>query len=450
MVEQSTSTVIVQGDDAGERSTWFAWWLDEPDSRPYVWNIAQSVRTDALEALHNALPIQRSIEESAEESVHRAISSGALADYQRERDLAESLGAIFLPPGLCSEILERRKTGNHVIVRMTPAQSAVHVPWEILAVPNLTFQDGRRARLLELAEIVNDGPPAMHVSRARLPTPLNDTTKPRILRVVDPDTGGAAGSLFSFAQRQRLAEELDPANSEELAHGRIVTRDSISKVLCTAPGPDALLYVGHVVGSADDSGRSALLLSRAEAERSRSRRIGPGQTLTALDIVGGDFVDGANERDGDPRRSGPEKWPMPRAVAFIACNSGLDLGSTEPFGLVTACLNAGAAVVIATRWTLPTDRAFRDNNAVATGDPQPIADLAVATDRMLRSPDPARALHEWKRKQLARWLAHEAGTDLGQLSLAARSPLVWGAVTAHIAPARSPASSTLDVSGQPG
>lgn len=149
---------------------------------------------------------------------------------------------------------------------------------------------------------------------------------------------------------------------------------------------------------------------------------------------------------------GEDLWPMPPRVGLVACHSGAEASQVEPYGMVTACLEAGAELVLATRWTMLTDAAFiriqflresaslpqqtlEERKGILTrirqrwGPKGPFYELARAVDTWLQSEDPIGDMHAWKRSKLAAW--REDASD------PRNSPITWAGVTAYRAPDRT-------------
>ena len=105
----------------------------------------------------------------------------------------------------------------------------------------------------------------------------------------------------------------------------------------------------------------------------------------------------------------------------------------EPFGLVVAFLQAGAELVTATKWTLPTDLAIagvmrhRGAQELAPGR-GPFNLAAREVDRIQSDPDPVRALGQWQRQRLQDWRSSGSLLD---------SPIIWAALANHHAPFRA-------------
>lgn len=131
--------------------------------------------------------------------------------------------------------------------------------------------------------------------------------------------------------------------------------------------------------------------------------------------------------DADNPVPGTSIWPMPPRVGLIACHSGSESSSSEPFGLTTACLEAGAELVFATRWTMYTDAAY----SILSNDedpPTPFLNLSLKVDEFLKAEDPIHQMTDWKKDCLNEWRKDPYN--------AALSPIAWVALTVFRAPDR--------------
>lgn len=404
------SVLLIQGDDIGEHTTWFRWWLDDPRSGPHTWSFLRSSRERLLEEWEVALPTPR-----PGEGLHGALDrafAGPLRTPRSERALMARLGYSLLPGFLTAEILSRRSRGLSVEVRFLPPPSCASIPWALVPLADSPrFVDSlSRPRLGMVADVVSDVPTSFHAGRGRVPggEPASGT-----VRVIDPKVS-IAGRLFTQEQQALLDEE------GGFAAGSRVDPAMLADRLTQVPPPEALLFVGHVTDgdfsmhlSTPDRGSAAAL--PADAVRGR---------LSAADLVLG------TTRDGAGALTGPEIWPMPPKVAIVACNSGSDLSRREPFGLVIACLNGGAEWVLATHWVLPADRRFRPSDRLDDDDAQPLFDCVRIAEAVVEAADPVRALAALLRERIAAWEGLPQERELP-----GESPLTWGALAVFRAPA---------------
>jgi hypothetical protein len=97
-------------------------------------------------------------------------------------------------------------------------------------------------------------------------------------------------------------------------------------------------------------------------------------------------------------------------------------------------IHGGAAHVVSTRWTLPTDAGLAHLVPGFPAGTSVLSHAVVAVDAAQASPDPIAALAEWQRLQATRW--EETGDP-------AYSPVIWSAFATTWAPAPTrPAAAT--------
>ncbi|WP_160132959.1 CHAT domain-containing protein [Microbacterium sp. SLBN-146] len=453
----SRPTLIYYSEDAGDVYGFWQW-VDGRRSEPRSFRIDRATLTPLLRELREALPTALP-GESVVSAIRRMRTVGSLTSRSRERILARTLSETLIPPALAAELGEEfAATGTTALLRMLPAPSLAAVPWEALLVGD----DARPRRLVELVDIVADAPLGVHAGRSRLPEPWSDAVASRpSVHIVDPGAPSASsgsarrvGAVLAPSQRRAIAERHPAAR---LVSTRAVTRSDLSAQLRAHPAPSRLFYIGHVVSPGRASGATSLLLSDDESMYGVLPVYGGRRPFSALDALEGTMF--ADRRladaglDGDDaalawptgRREalpGPDIWPMPPRVALIACTSGGDLEHAEPFGLAIAFINAGAEIVTASRWALPTDLAFRDSEAFRPDiDPQPLLDMALAVDSAHVAPDPVAAIASWQRERAAEWDSRDDAADW-------LSPVTWAALTTFSAPARSVLPLTADEASQ--
>ncbi|MFI7000839.1 CHAT domain-containing protein [Nocardia sp. NPDC050175] len=440
-----TIDVLVRAADAGD--TYLAWrWLDDVD-QPRFEVLTTAAIEPALDALDAAL-VHRRAGERGTDAAHRALTEGAFADVDRERDLAGLLTDAVLPLGLREGIRSRIASGQRVRVRLTPSPRLARVPWDLLCV------DGEDLRLLEVAEVVLEPPATVHAERARLPELWQDVRDRPPLVIIDPVLPTRAGlhglgHVLDPSEHHRFAERVDDyatagrmpvADADHVLHCGM-DRVELSQALRSPRS--RLFYLGHVTSSPDEPGSAAIHLNDTADEWGMATPLRfPGRDGDRLDhddhrpFAALDLLMGTSSADRetwrrygfDEARLGHELWPMPQRVAMIACEGGADYRSAETFGLVIAMVNAGAALVTTTRWTLPADRVFR--SAIGGFEEQPTTELALRVDHAHESLDPIGELAEWQRGRLREWRARGALAD---------TPLVWAALTHSIAPLKPPA-----------
>lgn len=436
----------------------------DDDVRATVWlaGLTDLVRerADSVEDLRELAMVQRCL-------------TGALTNAASERALSVVLSEVLLPASLLSEVGRRSELRGPeaVEVRVMPAPSTSRVPWEILSTRN-TVHGKDDERLIDVARVVTMAPLLGRDGNPSAEHPRWDSvSKEAVLYVVDPDVRHEARLLEDDQAglwRHRLS---NPSTDVGGVQDSRVTREWLSVQLRARP-LSAFYYLGHVSAGDATAGKTAFVLNDGAGVYGRGRRVGPQgdrRDLTAQDLLAGtlgmnqlaasladshrDAVTsllegrtGINEweaafqvefgtthptlpsvataEDGTRMEvPGSTIWPMPPRVALVACQSGSDLGHAEPFGLVSAILELGAELVLATRWTMLTDLTFR-----LTDESTPFAELSWKVDEMLRSAAPLEDLATWQRAKLTAW------RDKPTLE---NSPLTWAALTAHHAPDRT-------------
>jgi hypothetical protein len=152
-----------------------------------------------------------------------------------------------------------------------------------------------------------------------------------------------------------------------------------------AHGPSRMLFVGHA--TAADSGRADQAALHLADER----------PLTASDLMSLQLT-------------------MPPRVALLACASGGDYRFDEATGLVAAIVLAGAQLVTATLWSLPTTAGYRQFARSPEGDP--MAEAIIAVDDAHQTEDAGCAVNKWQRAQMRRWRDGDATAN----------PVYWAAL----------------------
>lgn len=417
------ATVLVRAADCGE-STYLYWmWLDEPD-RPQYAVITGRRAVAALQQLTSAL-INPDV--GPDRAVARALG-GVFAYPEQERRLMTNVAEVVLPPDLAAQLDARERSTDRIVIRVTPSPRIAQVPWELLVVA------GSGRRVLEIAEVRYDPPTTVHARRAAR-TGAQQVLVDRAVRVVDPvaiNGEHRLGRVLSTADEGQFVGAALPGAKVGESVNRVWLGDRLRE------RPARFLYFGHVSSTPGDPASAAVHLDDDDtvyglaAPPAGSRH----RPFAALDLLLG-TSEVTSRRDDvvyphPDNIAGHEIWPMPPRVALIACESGGDARSIETFGLVMAIINAGAELVTATRWKLPTNAAFRvlvDDE----GTVQPTSELLVAVDRAHASADPYDHIRSWQRERLRDWESCSPARLVD-------TPLVWAALATYAAPSRDTVS----------
>ncbi|MER8072924.1 CHAT domain-containing protein [Streptomyces sp. NPDC094034] len=404
-------TALVRMADAGD--LYISWRWTHELSATGVGLVPAAQLASALAALADALP---------GEALEPALTTGALASYERELALAETLSRTLLPYGLAKQLYELYQRGVRPHLRIQPSPRVAQVPWELLA-------PDPGVRLVEIADISLLAPVSIVHAPARPARPWAATRRLPVVGVLDPRVPGFRADSALGSVLGQLREDAPVARmvGRYAAEGRWwpavddpveafrrtdLDRDRLGAAL--RAGASRLLYVGHVTAAPPASGESETaqlhLACTAEvvgfADPVRAHR-----PLSAKDLLLGTMGLADNPQPGGTR------WPIPSRVALIACESGGDLRFAEALGLATAMIHGGAETVTAGRWTLPTDLAF---HRLADADPsaRPLQDAVCAIDAAHEREDAVLAHGDWQRERLAAWR---------ELRTVEHSPVLWGA-----------------------
>jgi tetratricopeptide (TPR) repeat protein len=350
--------------------------------------------------------------ESVADAVRRSLADDALGGAAGERLLARVLALTLLPADLVGRLRLAAAAGRRPLLRVQPSPGLAGVPWGLLALP-----DRRQARgAVEEADACFDGDDrVLDLADVALLAPAGIPRKPPAAEgppvyLLDPRIPGqsAFGELGSVLGRQTgdspLIRHLDArlaagpvrpaaARGLDLVRRTDTDRRLLARLLA---GPcSRLVFAGHVSRVRDDHGaQTALHLSCAAELPGTAAPIGAHRPFTAADLA-------LSRVDA-----------MPARVALIGCASASDFGLAEPFGVLLAAVAAGAGLVAATVWALPT--------SAAVPGADPMAELIIAVDTALAGDDPVTELCEWQRTRLARWRERPEP---------ARSPAFWAALT---------------------
>ncbi|MFG1643900.1 hypothetical protein ACGFMK_26720 [Amycolatopsis sp. NPDC049252] len=332
--------------------------------------------------------------ESVADAVRRSLGDDALGSAAGERNLARVLGRALLPAELVGRL---RAADERPLLRIQPSPRLAAVPWGLLALGD----DGDE-RVLDVADVALLAP-------AGIPRKAPAAGGPPVY-LLDPQIPGqsAFGELGSVLGKQDaespLIKHLDArlaagpvrpsaANGLDLVRRTDTDRRLLARLL--AEPCSRLVFAGHVSRVRDEHGaQTALHLSCGADLPGTAAPIGAHRPFTAADLA-------LSQVDA-----------MPARVALIGCASAGEFGLAEPFGVLLAAVAAGAGLVAATVWALPT-------SAAAPGA-DPMAELLIAVDTALDGDDPVTELCDWQRSRLARWRERPEP---------ARSPVFWAALT---------------------
>ncbi|MEU0534864.1 hypothetical protein [Amycolatopsis tolypomycina] len=405
-----TETFLLRYADAGH--TYLSWRTTGDLDTVHTHPVDAALVATARELLAAASPTPRE-GESVADAVRRSLGDDAFGSFDGEQRLARILALNLLPADLVARLRAADDGGRRPVLRVQPSPSLAAVPWGLLALP-----DRRPDRALEPGEEGScfDGDDrVLDVADVSLLAPVGIPRRPPAaagppVYVLDPRIPGqsAFGELGSVLGRQDPESPLIRHLDARLAAGPVrpaaargldlVRRtDTDRRLLARLPAEPCsrLVYVGHVSRVRDDHGaQTALHLSCAAELPGTAEPIGAHRPFTAADLA----------------LSGPGS--MPARLALIGCASASDFGLPEPFGVLLAAVAAGARLVAATVWALPT-------SAAAPGA-DPMAELVIAVDTALAGDDPVGDLCGWQRTRLARWRERPEP---------ACSPAFWAALT---------------------
>lgn len=381
----------------------------------------------------------------------------------------------------------RAREGERVLVILNPPPKLGQIPWEMLpldvegARAFLKDHEGRddlsdteRPRvLLDIADVVTMAPLLRRDADPSIPHPA--WTPGAGMYLVEPwDTGRGDRAVLQRADQAAWRERVNGLGNQAVAppreHGHLADRIWLSEALranagdagaaeTTAAPITRMLYIGHIKGTGEES--ALLLNDRADVYGLGEVDHNGFRWLSAMDLTKGTTTwrekkydrinqerasrDGRRYPNGErlpgglrptadengeetvPAVEGWDLWPMPPRVGLIACHSGSEAASAEPFGLAAGCLEAGAELVFATRWTMYTDRAFEALDP--SERPHPFNELAIEVDKFLQSETPIEDMSEWKRRKLENW--RRDPTDV------ANAPITWAGLTVYRAPDRA-------------
>ncbi len=335
--------------------------------------------------------------------------TGPLVDPDTNKHLCRDLGGLLLPAVL-REYLADPTPATTVVIAGAPELG--QVPWDLLTL------DDDDTRLIERAMLRGGISPATLADLAR-PAAADRPDLPGLL-AIDPAAGHGRDDPVPIYP-DGLPDTWTTPERHAVIAGSGCTRGQLATLLQAQPW-GRFVFHGHVSAGDALSPTSAALVLSPRTEH-------PEPPVTTDDGRALEEPGSTSRLSARVWLHDPQRWPMPRRVAFIACQAD-DAAYVEQTGLTVAAINAGARLVATTRWSLPTD-------ATATQDdhqPGPTTCLATAVDTALRAPDPAAALRDWQLTELQAWRA--ATTPQNRR---AHAPLLWASLVTYVLP------DTLDV-----
>lgn len=401
--------------------------------RTVTWVVEEAILLAALDELGAAIPDPHR-GETPLEGLARALSAGAFTAPSTELLLAYHLGALLIDRRGW-ELLSECVTSPRAMLFVAPSARLGRVPWGLLAKPatypviaeqstepsrirwpsadigQLTEGD----RLMELVDVLMAVPTNIAASRRRAARPGGGEP----LLILDPRVPGqrpdsALGSVLGRpAPDTVLARHYADLMEREAVLPRVETalelfrrtdtdRAWLAGMLARRPG--RLVFVGHASAADGDQGhadRAALHLACRAAMPGLAEPTGDHRPLIAADLMAADLV-------------------FPPRVALLACASGGDYRFDEATGLVAALVLAGAELVTATLWSLPTTAGYRKFTGTDIGDP--MGETIAAVDTAHQAADTVIAagcaVNRWQRAALRRWRAGDATA----------APVYWAAL----------------------
>ncbi|HET6711203.1 hypothetical protein [Amycolatopsis sp.] len=405
-----TETFLLRYADAGH--TYLSWRTTGDLDTVHTHPVDAALVATARELLAAASPTPRE-GESVADAVRRSLGEDAFGSFAGEQRLARILALTLLPADLVARLRAAAAGGRRPVLRVQPSPSLAAVPWGLLALPDRrpdrVLEPGAEGCCFDGDDRVLDVANVSLLAPVGIPRRSPAAAGPPVY-VLDPRIPGqsAFGELGSVLGRQDPAAPLIRHLDAQLAAGpvrpaaarglELVRRTDTDRRLLArllAEPCSRLVFVGHVSRVRDDHGaQTALHLSCAAELPGTAEPIGAHRPFTAADLA-------LSEPDS-----------MPARVALIGCASASDFGLPEPFGVLLAAVAAGARLVAATVWALPT--------SAAVPGADPMAELVIAVDTALAGDDPVGDLCAWQRTRLARWRARPEP---------ACSPAFWAALT---------------------
>lgn len=447
-----------------------------PVSEEYGSSDLSAVHDDDLDDLEEVAGVVSSKQLSDLGNALDACLMNREANLKFMRQMTMTLELDGFLQSLRTEILEEAKhpeaERRQVLLIVNPPPSLGQFPWELIPLDGWDDTDSKDKVLQDVADIITMAPMLARDADSTIPHPdWSDGAGLYLIQPWDPSVSGHGMVLSSTELRSWRGQLQALRDDSDYLVGEPTDRLWLSKKLIerseqnSADPVTRFLYIGHVEG---EGGSSSLLLNDDEeiyglrdADEKGIRWFSAGDLMhgtmtwreTKFKRISESLGSGFPVPNGDRFPSGvvmttdefndehvteiagKDLWPMPPRVGLVACHSGSESSSHEPFGLTTACLEAGAELVLATRWTMYTDGAFflmgRD---LLKHDPDrlrqtiPFFELGIKVDEILQSHTPIKDMSDWKREQYKAWIADP--TDLGA------APITWAGLTAFRAPNR--------------
>lgn len=443
MTSAEPATLVLKYADVGV-ATYASLRVIGDRSRTVTWVVEEPFLVAARAMMNTALPIPSGGETTAE-ALSRALTTGPFADPDTELRASYQLGLLLLSHEAWA-LLESCVAEPRPVLHITPTARLATIPFAMMALPTAfptaeemvaakqgavstsgevegrlpwepdeldDFTDGYR--LMELADVVLSPPVSIVASASRTRPRRGRHGHPPTL-VLDPKVPGQRpdSPLGSVLGRPTPESAVSKHFGAVDAFRRSDTdRVWLSRML--QQGPSRLMFVGHASAAPGGAGyaeRAAIHLSCDESVGGRAEVVGSHRPFTAADLM-----------------AEPARWPMPPRVALVACESGGDYRFDEAHGMVAAIVLAGAELVTATLWSLPTTAGFRrfaEAGKVPDGF-DPMAELIIAVDTAHESADAALMLGRWQRAQMRRWRAGDRRAH----------PVYWGALVTFVSSGRT-------------
>ncbi|KAF2781602.1 CHAT domain-containing protein [Streptomyces sp. OM5714] len=305
-----------------------------------------------------------------------------------ESSLGRRLGAL-LPPPLSRALLEGR---GRLRLAIAPAAQFGHVPWPAVGVPG----GERDVRLVERCTMVLVPPAGLLAQLAD--RPQLDDAPPLGLVVVEP--GGDLPWVDEAEQlptaRQLLG--LVPEDVETITPAADLSLPEFAARLRAVGSESSAVFVCHVAEDSASGHRGVQLRPGSSDDPPAV----PPRVLTSHMLI-----------------DAPDRYPMPRQVLMLACDSGdvSNVSAGEWLVLGPALLWAGADRLVVTSFPVIDSVSETESQVAgeAAGSEGDVIDQRLLTALVRRQPV-IDALHAVQREQLARW--RRTGRD--------GAPIHWG------------------------